>query len=76
MTKSDYPGVKQQDTAEVSSSGGLDYFYKPTTSLKAVTDTVMSCQKMLTGDLSAAPKINSSPKHGVPFHPFINREQN
>lgn len=35
---------------------------------------VMSCQKMLTGGLSAVPQINNNLKHGVLFHPFINKE--
>ena len=37
--------------------------------LKAVTDLVTSCQKMLRGGLSTVPHINNSPKHGILFHP-------
>lgn len=75
MPEPDYPCVEKQDTAEVFSSGGLDYFCKSTTPLKAVTDTAISCQKRLRGGHSGVPKINNSPKHGVPFHPFINNRE-
>lgn len=73
MTRSDCTCVKKHDTVKDFSSRSLDYFCKSASRLKAVTDMVTSCQKMLKGGLSTVSQINNSPKYGVFFHPFVKK---